>query len=301
MALLFIIGVVLLGLAAALILRAIIAPRLRVAAQVEQLGGYGYNRGAAAPGADARHRGPGLAERIGSFMAHNVTVLKPPERRELMAAGIYELTPERFHGWRVLAAVSFPGLLLLLFTAAASLRFLQILLIAVMVVLTYYLPLAVLRTRGQRRLDRVDNDLPELIDAVAATIETGLSFASSLGLVVNRLEGPLGNEMRLTLQEQQMGLPIEAALGNLVERCDTPSMRSFSKAVLQADSLGVSVGKMLRNLAVDVRQRRRGKARERAQRAPVKMLFPLIFLIFPAMLIVLLYPTAAAILRILGH
>jgi tight adherence protein C len=78
-------------------------------------------------------------------------------------------------------------------------------------------------------------------------------------------------------------------------------MRSFSKAILQADSLGVSVGQMLRNLAVDVRHRRRAKARERAQKAPVKLLFPLIFLIFPAMLIVLLYPTASAILRILGH
>jgi tight adherence protein C len=218
-----------------------------------------------------------------------------------MAAGMYELTPERFHGWRVLAAVGFPSLLLLLFAAAASLQILQVLVIVLMGGLTYYLPLAMLRTRGQRRLDRVDYELPELVDAVAATIETGLSFASSLRLVVDRLEGPLGQEMQLTLREQQMGLPIEAALGNLVERCDTTSMRSFSKAILQADSLGVSVGQMLRNLAVDVRHRRRAKARERAQKAPVKLLFPLIFLIFPAMLIVLLYPTASAILRILGH
>jgi tight adherence protein C len=76
----------------------------------------------------------------------------------------------------------------------------------------------------------------------------------------------------------------------MLERCDSPAMRSFVRAVIQGETLGVSMGTTMRNLAVEMRQRRRTSARERVQKAPVKMLIPLIFLILPAMLIVLLYP-----------
>jgi tight adherence protein C len=97
-----------------------------------------------------------------------------------------------------------------------------------------------------------------------------------------------------------MGLSAERALSNLLERCDTPSMRAFVRAVLQGESLGVSIASMMRNLATEARKRRRQNAHAKIQRAPVKMLFPLVFLIFPALMIVLLYPAVTQLLHELG-
>jgi tight adherence protein C len=166
--------------------------------------------------------------------------------------------------------------------------------------IAWHLPPAMVRTRGQRRLDRIDRDLPELIDVLIVTIEAGLGFGGSLQLVTGRFEGPLGDELRLTLREQTMGLSTENALQNMLARCDTPSVRSFVRAIIQGDTLGVSIGSMLRNVASETRKRRRALARERAQRAPLKLLFPLVLLIFPAMLLILMFPAAYGIVHALG-
>ena len=115
-----------------------------------------------------------------------------------------------------------------------------------------------------------------------------------------RLEGPLGDELRLTLQEQSMGLSTAEALQNMLLRADTPAMRSFVRSVVQGETLGVSIGEIMRNLATEMRKRRRAAAEERAQKAPIKMLFPLILLIFPAMLVVLVLPALITIFRVLG-
>ena len=149
-------------------------------------------------------------------------------------------------------------------------------------------------------MEQIDRALPELVDVLTATMEAGLGFAGSLQMVAQRFGGPLGQELRLTLQEQRMGLSTERALSHLLERCDTPSVRAFVRTVLQGDSLGVSIAAMLRNLATEVRKRRRQSAHERIQKAPVKMLFPLVFLLLPALLIVLLYPAASQLLNQLG-
>jgi tight adherence protein C len=87
-----------------------------------------------------------------------------------------------------------------------------------------------------------------------------------------------------------MGLALEEAIKNMLARADTPAMRSFVRSILQAETLGVSIGQILRSLAVEMRKRRRASAEERAQKAPVKILFPLIFLIFPALFLVILFP-----------
>jgi tight adherence protein C len=102
--------------------------------------------------------------------------------------------------------------------------------------------------------------------------------------------------------EQSMGLSTERAMANLLQRCDTPSVRAFVRAVTQGESLGVSIGAMLRNLASETRKRRRQVAREKIMKVPVKILFPLVFLILPALFIVLLYPAIITTLHALsGH
>ncbi len=97
-----------------------------------------------------------------------------------------------------------------------------------------------------------------------------------------------------------MGLSNDQSLGKLLDRCDTPSVRSFVRSLQQGERLGVSIGSILRGLAVEMRTRRRQTAEERAQKAPIKILFPLIFLIFPSMFVVLLGPAVFSIKSAFG-
>jgi tight adherence protein C len=299
---LLVIGLLLVGGAAALLLRAVALPRLRMEGHVRQIETYGFSEDAELPPGEEAESGrlAAITEGAGRWTTSHVSALKPLERRELLAAGIYGSSVESVHGWRVTAAIGLPLALLLLLLAGGSVSPLMIMLVCVLAANVWLLPAAVIRTRGQRRLDQVDAALPELIDVLTATIEAGLGFAGSLALCAERFDGPLGQELRLTLREQTMGLSTNAALANMRERCDTPSVRAFVRAVAQGESLGVSIGAMMRNLASETRKRRRARAQERIQKAPVKLLFPLIFLIFPALLLVLLYPAVHNILVSLG-
>jgi tight adherence protein C len=299
-ALVFTIGVFLFGFAAALILRAIVLPQLRASSQVRQIESYGFQQ---APSVKEPTPGflAGLADRIGQRAITALPRIRPLDQRELVTAGIYGMTAQMVHGYRLLAAIGLPALILLLSAlGSGSVSALTLAMAIVLALIAWQLPAAMIRTRAQRRLYRIDRDLPELIDVLTATIEAGLGFGGSLQLVAGRFTGPLGEELRLTLREQTMGLSTEVALNNMLERAETPSIRSFVRAILQGDSLGVSIGTTLRNLASETRKRRRDRARERAQRAPVKLLFPLVFLIFPALLIVLMYPTVHNFIAVLG-
>jgi tight adherence protein C len=164
----------------------------------------------------------------------------------------------------------------------------------------WVLPLTLLRRRAQQRLERIDYELPQLIDSLIVTVEAGLGFAGALRMAARELRGPLADEISLTLQEQDMGLTTVSSLESLLGRVDTPSMRSFVRSVLQAETLGVSIGEIMRSLAVEVRARRRAKAEERAHKAPIKILFPITFCIFPSILIVVAYPGFKAFLDALN-
>ena len=158
----------------------------------------------------------------------------------------------------------------------------------------------VVQRRAEARLHRIDHAMPELIDLLVVTVEAGLSISAALQLAGERMRGPLGDELRIVLQEQRMGLTPVQALENLVTRCPTPSVESFVRAMMQGQLLGFSIGQILRTLAVEMRKRRRATAEQKAQKAPIKMLFPLVFMIFPAMFIVLLGPALVSIIHALN-
>jgi tight adherence protein C len=304
MAFVLVIGVVLLAIAAGLLARAVALPRTRIASQMRQIDTYGFHAGhapvdvlAATPSLRAQWRG--LAERLGRS-ANGRGLLAPVETRMLRAAGMYDISPQTFQGYRVMAAVGVPAFLFLESLLGGALKATTLFLVVAGAGICWMLPPVIVRTRGQRRMDKVDRRIPDLIDVLIATVEAGLGFAGSLQLVADRFDGPLGQELRLMLQEQSMGLTTEHALSNLLERCDTPSVRSFARAISQGESLGVSIGTMLRSLASETRKRRRQAVREKILKAPVKMLFPLIFLIFPALFIVLLYPAVANFSGVFG-
>jgi tight adherence protein C len=217
-----------------------------------------------------------------------------------MRAGMYTTSPNTFLGYRVLSSMTLPLAMVWLLTASGSGGGLVVLGAIFGVFTGWSLPTSVVHRRAQRRMERVEEDLPELIDLLVVTVEAGLGFNGSLRVAAERFHGPLRDELRLTLQEQRLGLPTNAALTNLLERCETPSMRSFVRSVLQGENLGVSIGQIMRNLGIEMRKRRRQYAEERAQKAPVKMLFPLIFLLLPALFIVLLFPALYTFLQTFG-
>ena len=155
------------------------------------------------------------------------------------------------------------------------------------------------RSARQRR-EQVERGLPDLIDLLVVTLEAGLSFPQSLRLASSKIKEPLASEVRLTLQEQNMGLTLVEALDHLLARIDTPGVRMFSRSISQGETMGVSTGQIMRNLAVELRKRQRAYAEERAQKAPVKILFPIMFLIMPALFIVLLLPVMITIMDVLG-
>ena len=157
-----------------------------------------------------------------------------------------------------------------------------------------------IQRRAESRLFRIDRAMPELIDLLVVTVEAGLSLAAAIQLAGERMRGPLGEELRIVIQEQRMGLTPVQALENMVGRCPSPSVESFVRSMTQGQLLGFSVGQILRTLAVEMRKRRRARAEQQAQKAPIKMLFPLIFMIFPAMFVVLLGPALVSILHALN-
>ncbi len=295
MAVLFALAILVLAVAIAMIVRAVALPRLRMATHLRQIETYGFNASAVAD--DPLGAPPplgrsinALAESVGRSAIRSIATLPPMPSNVLSSAGYYRISVEAFHGYRILAAIFIPAVVLLEMLSVGGNPAIAILFALVAAVAAWVLFGAVVRRRSEARLRAVDYELPELIDVLIATIEAGLGFAGSLQLVASRFEGPLGNELRIALQEQRMGMSTNQALSNILERSDTPSMRSFVRGIVQAETLGISIGQMMRNLALEMRTRRRQTAQERVQKAPLKMLFPLIFMIFPAMLVVLLYP-----------
>jgi tight adherence protein C len=207
-----------------------------------------------------------------------------------MAAGLYLTPPRRFIGYQVLSVLSLPGAWVW-FAGTMGLSPLYFWVgLPIAIFFGWRAPLMIIDRRARRRLEQIDYDLPELIDILVVTVEAGLGFSGSIRTASERISGPLGDELRLALQEQNMGLSTEESLRHMLARADTPSVRSFVRAVTQGETLGVSIGDILRSLAVEMRKRRRASAEEQAQKAPIKILFPLVFLIFPAMFVILLGP-----------
>jgi tight adherence protein C len=288
------VGIVLTATCVGLIGRAVALPRLRALGRLSQIDAYGFSAaedgGAPTPRAVTGALDQ-LAKGLGSFFAGRMQGLSEADsKRELMAAGMYRMAPATLVGYRVIAAVTFPTTGLWLASTSGLGGPLVVFTVLIMLALGWLAPVTIVRRRARERLERIDRELPELVDLLVVTVESGLGFASSMQLAAERLEGPLGDEMRLAMQEQTMGLPTDQVLANILTRSDTPSMRSFVRSVTQGESLGVSIGQILRNLAVEMRKRRQAVAEERAQKAPIKILFPLAGLIFPALFVVLLAP-----------
>jgi tight adherence protein C len=289
------------GAAVALGLRAIALPRIAAAARIADVQAYGFTGDGVTEALPEKRLIESVATVVGRLAARVSSRFKETEiRNMLMAAGLYTTAPMTFVGYRVLGTVlSFTTMLWL--TSAGDTSGPKAVLFPLLAgVAGWVLPMTIVRRRAERRLEQVEIDLPELIDLLVVTVEAGLALNRSLQVASERFHGPLRDELRLTLQEQRMGLSTNVALTNMLDRCETPSMRSFVRSIIQGETLGVSMGTIMRNLAAETRKRRKAHAEERAHKAPVKMLFPLVLLMFPSMFIVLLYPAVQKFTQALG-
>jgi tight adherence protein C len=203
---------------------------------------------------------------------------------------MYQTTPERLLGIQFLAAVGALFLWLMLGVAGGMATWLVVLGTIAAPVLGWRIPTLIVDMRGKKRRDLIERGLPDLIDLLVVTLEAGLSFPQSLRLAATKIKEPLSSEVRLTLQEQNMGLTLVEALENFLARVNTPGVRMFARSIAQGETMGVSTGHIMRNLALEMRKRQRAYAEERAQKAPIKILFPILFLIMPSLFIVILLP-----------
>lgn len=159
----------------------------------------------------------------------------------------------------------------------------------------FFLPDLLLFNAGQKRQEKIRKALPDALDMLTVCAEAGLGFDASLAQVARNTTGPLAMEFARALQEMQIGKSRTEALHALSRRSSVPELRSFVSALVQASELGIALAAVLREQARELRVRRRQRAEERAQKVPVKILFPLIFCIFPAMFVVVLGPAVITI------
>jgi tight adherence protein C len=208
---------------------------------------------------------------------------------------MYTTNPGRIFGYQLILGVGIPFVWLWLAGLAGVDGLLVLVGTIVLALCGWILPLAYIDYTRRKRLETIEYDLPDLIDLLVVTVEAGLSFSAGLRVAAGRLSGPLAQELRLTLQEQSMGLTLTESLHNLVRRAETDGVRTFVRAMTQGEQLGVSTGQIMRTLAEEMRKKRKAAAVERAQKAPIKLLFPLLIFIFPALFVIILLPALVQI------
>ena len=153
-----------------------------------------------------------------------------------------------------------------------------------------FLPEFWLSTRITRRKKLIEKALPDVLDLLSVSVEAGLGFDGAVAKVSEKFSDPIAGEFRVFLKEVKVGKPRADALRALGERTGLPDMQTFIAAIVQADQLGVSISKVLRVQSDQMREKRRQRSEEQAMKMPIKMLFPLMFFIFPTIFIVILGP-----------
>jgi tight adherence protein C len=221
-------------------------------------------------------------------------------RRKHIQAGIYSPDKvERFLAQRIIGFVFIPVWAIVMFVfnplGLDGLLFWALLGLGIMIGALG--PTSQLNKKVEARQKSIQRALPDVMDLLVISVEAGLGFEQALDRVIANVPGELSNEFSRVLGESRAGSSRSDALRAMDKRCDTPEVRSFVMAMIQADQFGVSIGRVLRSQADELRVKRRQRAQEQAQKAPVKMMIPMVFCIFPALFVVVIGPAIINIIQ----
>jgi tight adherence protein C len=204
---------------------------------------------------------------------------------------------DRFLAMRVVTVAAVPVVFILFFFVLQPPGILKLGGFGLVSLLLVLGPDAVLNRKVEERKMSIRVALPDVLDLLVISVEAGLGFEQALDRTVAAVPGPLTEEFSRMLGEVRAGASRGDAMRNMEQRVDAPELRSFVLAILQADTFGVSIGRVLRSQADEMRIKRRQIAQEQAQKAPVKMLIPMVFCIFPALFVVVLGPAIINIMQ----
>ena len=217
---------------------------------------------------------------------------------------VYAGMADRMDGntWAAFRIMALIGVLVMFFVvqSAFGTPIQKLMLFGVLMGIGFVGPEAILNRRIDERRKEMEKSLPDLIDLLVISVEAGLGFEAAMGRVTQAVPGELSREFTRTLQATRVGVSRHKALRALAERTDVDDLNAFVLALIQADQFGVSIARMLRVQADEMRVRRRQRAQEKAFAAPVKLVFPLVLCIFPSMFVVLLGPAAINIATVFG-
>jgi tight adherence protein C len=238
---------------------------------------------------------------VGSGLARGARLFSPSGYRNklglrMAAAGHPRgMSADRFLTAKALAVLGVVGFLLAVALVASSSIRATIVLLIIFVPAAFFLPDLWLSLVTTERKNLIRKALPDMLDMLTISVEAGLGFDAAIAKLIKNTSGPLSKEFGRMLQEIQAGVSRKDALKHLSERTDVSELNSFIMAMIQADVFGVSIGSVLRTQAKEMRVKRRQSAEERAQKAPVKIVFPLVLCILPATLIVVLGPAILSV------
>ena len=165
----------------------------------------------------------------------------------------------------------------------------------------FFLPDVLLYNAGLKRQQRIQAALPDAMDMLTVCVEAGLGFDAAIAQVARNTSGPLSAELARALQEMQIGKSRTEALRAMADRTTARELRAFVSALVQAGELGISIASVLREQAREMRLRRRQRAEEQAQKVPVKITFPLILCLFPALFVVVMGPGVISVSHLFAH
>jgi tight adherence protein C len=266
-----------------------------------------FLRGEAAAEVDtyrARLRAPlseRLASGVGASLAETMRRLTPSsiraelDRRLLLAGLEGRLDPTLVYLGKAVGAVLFGAAFAMLPVVVGAPAFWSLPGGVLGLMFGFVAPDLLLSMRADARQAAIRRALPEALDLMAISVQAGVGLEQAVATVTARLPGALGDELDRFLHELQLGFSRREALVSLRERTSCPELATFILALLQADALGIAIGEVLKTQAAEIRAKRRQLARERAAKAPVRLLFPLIFGILPALFIVILGPAGIQI------
>jgi len=242
-----------------------------------------------------------VARRLGEFAIRFTpqNAIQETARKLEQAGNPRGIDPTTFWAGRFIFAIGLAGLFIFVFSfAAANWTWgRRLLIIGIFTILGFYLPELLLRSRIQRRQKDIRRSMPDALDLLTICVEAGLGFDGAMSKVNEKWDNELSLAFGRVLREIQLGKLRREALRDMADRVGIPEMTSFVAAIVQSEQLGVSMARVLRIQADQMRVKRRQAAEEEAQKAPIKMLFPMGVLIFPSILIILLGPAAIMLMQ----